>query len=118
MPGRERQLRLRENSGRRRGFEKVIRLGRLLAGSVGQIIDGQLGVTHNLAKQPAAEIAPGVQRHRGTAAVRMFHDDVATALPNLNKPVLAQDDDHLPSREGGEPGTHTATRILAVPTSA
>jgi hypothetical protein len=59
-----------------------------------------------------------VERHRGTAAVGMLHDDVASTLPNLDEPMSSQDSDDLPSREGGEPGTHSATRILAVPTSA
>lgn len=98
--------------------EKVIPPGGLVARSLGEIIDGQVGVTHDLAKQPAAQITPGVQRHRGTPAVGVLHDDVASALPDLNEPLPFQDGDHLPSREGGKPGTHTETRILAVPTSA
>jgi hypothetical protein len=59
-----------------------------------------------------------VEWHRGTAAVGMLHYDVASALSNLDEPMFSQDSDDLPPGEGGEPGTHTATRILAVPTSA
>ncbi len=42
----------------------------------------QLGVLHDLQKQPHADVLSGMNRHNRDPAIGMFHDYVAAVFPN------------------------------------
>lgn len=54
-------------------------------------------------------------RHR--AAVLVTQDDMAAALPNLHETMIMKHGEDLSGGEDPRAGTHTAIRIVLIPTS-
>ena len=88
------------------------------ASSLHDVVEGQLGVFHDLVKNAFAQISFAVDRNGGSASVGMNENSMASRLTVQDETAPLQDSDDLTGIERGNLRRHTATRILCEPTSS